>query len=80
MVEESLTVLRAREVLKWRTGADDSAFFCSVVGRLDCSTAVLKARERVISSAERREMSWMRVSDVSWLDGGRFNVRPACCR
>lgn len=26
-------------------------------GRFDCSTAVLKARELVISSAERREMS-----------------------
>ena len=59
MVEESLTLFRAREVLKWRTVVEvESAFCCSrVVGRFDCSTAVLKARELVISSAERREMS-----------------------
>lgn len=56
MVEESLTCLRVREVLKWRTGVEGA--FCSAVGRFDCSTAVLKARERVISSAERREMSY----------------------
>jgi hypothetical protein len=58
-VEESLTLFRAREVLKWRTVVEGDSVFCSVaVGRLDCSTAVLKARELVISSAERREMSW----------------------
>ena len=45
-------------MLKWRTGAEGESGFCSVVvGRFDCSTAVLKARELVISSAERREMS-----------------------
>jgi hypothetical protein len=61
MVEESLTLFRAREVLKWRTVVDvESAFACSrVVGRFDCATAVLKARELVISSAERREMSYV---------------------
>lgn len=58
MVEESLTCLRVREVLKWRTGVEGASDFCSAVGRFDCSTAVLKARERVISSAERREMSY----------------------
>lgn len=59
IVEESLTLLRAREVLKWRMVVDvESAFCCSrVVGRFDCATAVLKARELVISSAERREIS-----------------------
>lgn len=58
MVEESFTVFRAREVLKWRTVVEGASDFCSVaVGRFDCSTAVLKARELVISSAERREMS-----------------------
>jgi hypothetical protein len=60
IVEESLTLFRAREVLKWRTVVDvESDFCCSrVVGRFDCATAVLKARELVISSAERREMSY----------------------
>jgi hypothetical protein len=59
IVEESLTLFKAREVLKWRTEVEvESAFCCSrVVGRFDCATAVLKARELVISSAERREMS-----------------------
>ena len=64
-MEESLTCFRAREVLKWRTGAEGESGFCSVVvGRFDCSTAVLKARELVISSAERREMSCGFVSGV----------------
>jgi hypothetical protein len=69
MVEESLTLFRAREVLKWRTGVEEDSVFCSVaVGRFDCSTAVLKARELVISSAERREMSWglLVVLSVIW--------------
>jgi hypothetical protein len=61
IVEESLTLFRAREVLKWRTEVEvESAFCCSrVAGRFDCATAVLKARELVISSAERREMSYV---------------------
>ena len=67
MVEESLTLLRAREVLKWRTGAEGVSVFCSVVvGRFDCSTAVLKARELVISSADRREMSWGLLVGLVW--------------
>jgi len=65
MVEESLTLFRAREVLKWRTVVEGESVFCSVaVGRFDCSTAVLNARELVISSAERREMSCGFVSCV----------------
>ena len=44
---------------------EGESVFCSVaVGRFDCSTAVLKARELVISSAERREMSCGFVSGV----------------
>lgn len=56
MVEESLTLFKVREVLKWRTTLDVDSVL-GWVGRFDCSTAVLKARELVISSAERREMS-----------------------
>jgi hypothetical protein len=61
IVEESLTLFRARDVLKWRTEVEvGSAFCCSrAVGRFDCATAVLKARELVISSAERRETSYI---------------------
>ena len=55
-MEESLTVFRERDVLKWRTALDVDSVL-GWVGRFDCSTAVLKARELVISSAERREMS-----------------------
>lgn len=83
MVEESLTLFRAREVLKWRTGAEGESVFCSVaVGRFDCSTAVLKARELVISSAERREMSCGFVSCVVCEYGlmVRGGLRLACCR
>lgn len=75
MVEESLTCLRVREVLKWRTGI--SAFFSAVVGRLDCSTAVLKARERVISSAERREMSCRWLVFVNGVKG--YVLRHTSC-
>lgn len=82
MVEESLTLFRAREVLKWRTGVEDSVFCSVAVGRFDCSTAVLKARELVISSAERREMSCCLLVVLFWIYGFMLGsrLRLACCR
>ncbi len=56
IVEVSPTALRERLVLKWRTGF--GALAGSVVGRFECSIAVLKARELTSSWALRREMSW----------------------
>jgi len=56
MVDVSPTVLSDRLVLKCRTTLGASAD--SVVGRFDCSMAVLKARELTSSWALRRDMSW----------------------
>ncbi len=58
IAEVSPTALRERLVLKWRTGF--GALAGSVVGRWECSIAVLKARELTSSWEFRREMSWGR--------------------